>query len=643
MADRRKLFEPITIGKVTLRNRIVFPPMTTGYEEGGMTTPRSRAFYRRIARGGASLIILGDVSIQPSMAPTPFLFDDRFIPGLRQLCEEVQAEGARISAQLFHQEYDTNEIAAVAKTGGREAAMKKLHEEIENYCNRLEIREIEVIRDRFVKAALRSKEAGFDMLQIHGDRLVGMFSSALMNRRDDGYGGSLENRARFALEVVRKIHEEVPDIPIEYKMAIIRTDPPMGKAGPTLDEAKTMAPWLVEAGVSAFHVSLANHGSIGDTIPAMGTQPYGCFVDLAQGIKEVVEVPVTAVGRILRPELAEQILESGKADLVAVGRGLIAEPDWPTKVREKRSEDLRLCIMCNHCAGNLISGQPLSCAISAESGQVDAALQPAAVPKTVLVAGGGPAGMEAARVAAIRGHRITLVEQEEVLGGQLHICSAPAFKEEVRRLTEYLTHSLQTLEVDVRLSTKLTPELLDSVRPDAVIVATGAVPAPLKVPGTEDSGVVGAWAVLAREAEVGENVVIVGGGAVGIETALFLAEDKRRITVVEMLDKIGGQESPTMMPFIERRIREKGMRVLTKHKVVELGRGTVVVESDDGTVETITCDSIVDAVGTRRNAVLVEEIKRRKIECHLAGDCSEESSGNIADAIHGGFRAGSKV
>jgi 2,4-dienoyl-CoA reductase-like NADH-dependent reductase (Old Yellow Enzyme family)/thioredoxin reductase len=617
--------------------------MTTGYEEHGMMTPRSRAFYRRIAQGGASLIILGDVSIQPSFAPTPYLFDERFVPGLRQLCEEVHEEGSHISAQLFHQEYDTNEIAVLMKSEGREAAMKKLHEEMENYCNRLNTIEIEVIQGRFVEATLRAKEAGFDMLQIHGDRLVGMFSSGLMNRRSDSYGGPLENRARFAIEVIRKVREAVPDLPIEYKMAIIRTEPPMGKAGPTLDEAKTMAPWLVEVGVSAFHVSLANHGSIGDTIPAMGTQPYGCFVDLAEGIKEVVEVPVTAVGRILHPELAEQILESGKADLVAVGRGLIAEPDWPTKVEEGRVEDLRLCIMCNHCAGSLISGRPLSCAINAESGQVDAALQHAAVPKTVLVAGGGPAGMEAARVAALRGHRVTLVEQEDVLGGQLHICSAPVFKEEVGRLTEYLTHALETLAVDIRLSTKLTPEILDSVRPDAVIVATGAVPSPLKVPGTEDSGVAGAWAVLARQVEVGENVVVVGGGAVGIETALFLAEEKRRITVVEMLDKIGGQESPTMMPFIERRIREENMRILTGHKVVELGRGAVVVESGDGEVETLACDTIVDAVGTRRNAVLVEEIEERQIECHLAGDCSEESSGNIADAIHGGFRVGAKV
>jgi NADPH-dependent 2,4-dienoyl-CoA reductase/sulfur reductase-like enzyme len=251
--------------------------------------------------------------------------------------------------------------------------------------------------------------------------------------------------------------------------------------------------------------------------------------------------------------------------------------------------------------------------------------------------------MEAARVAARRGHHVTLVEKEDVLGGQLHICSAPAFKEEVGRLTEYLIHALEQLSVDMRLSTGLTWELLDSHRPDAVIVATGALPAPLQVPGMEKSRVVSAWAALAREVDVGRNVVIVGGGAVGIETALFLAEEKHRITVVEMLDRIGGRESPTMMPYIKRRIREEDIRILTGHKVIEVREDGVVVESAGGSVETIACDTIVNAVGTRRNAVLVEEIKRRRIECYLAGDCSEKSSGTIADAIHGGFSAGLRV
>jgi 2,4-dienoyl-CoA reductase-like NADH-dependent reductase (Old Yellow Enzyme family)/thioredoxin reductase len=637
------LFEPASIGGVPLRNRIVFPPVTTGYENAGMVTPLSRSFYRRIARGGAGLIILGDVSVQPSFGPTPYLYDDCFVPGLRELTAEVHAEGARVAAQIFHQEYDTAEIAAVMKTAGRAAAMEKLHEEMENYCNRLDRRGIEAVQERFCAAALRAREAGFDLLQIHGDRLVGMFASPLLNRRTDEYGGPLENRARFALEVVRKIRERVPDMPLEYKMAIVRTDPPMGKAGPTLEEAVVMARWLVEAGIAAFHVSLADHGSIGDTIPPMGTQPYGCFVDLAAAVKGAVPVPVTAVGRILYPEQAARIVASGQADLVALGRALIAEPDWPRKVRDGRSSELRLCIMCNHCADSLVTGRPIACAINAEVGQADdAAPRPAATPKRVLVAGGGPAGMEAARVAALRGHTVTLVEERPVLGGQLHICATPQFKQEVHRLREFLVGALERLKVDVRLNTGLTIELLDRMRPDAVIVATGARPAPLRLPGAGDARMLTAWEALADESRVGSRVVIVGGGAVGIETALFLARPDRRVTVVEMLDRIVGKESPTVMPFIERRLRECGILILTRHKVVDAAQGAVVVECD-GARQTIECDTIVNAVGTLRHAVLVDEITGRGIECRLAGDCSESSSGTIADAVREGFRAGCSI
>ena len=546
MADLARLFEPVRIGAVTLRNRIVLAPMTTGYEHQGEITPRSVAFYQRIARGGASLLVLGDVSLQPSLAPIPFAFDDRFIPSLRQLTETVHAEGACIAAQLFHQEYDTAEIAAVARAEGKGAALARLHVEMDEYANRISNQEITTILQRFTDAASRCQQAGFDVIQIHGDRLVGMFSSGVINRRGDEYGGSLANRARFPLQVVRAIREGAPLLPIEYKMAIIRTEPPMGKAGPTVDEAVTMAPWLVEAGVAAFHVSLANHGAIGDTIPGMGTQPHGCFVDLAARIKEAVDVPVTAVGRIVHPHHAAEILEHGQADLIALGRGLVADPDWPRLVQAGRLDEARLCIMCNHCTGSLTSGQPLECAINANLGGDPP--KRTERPRRVLVAGGGPAGMEAARVAAGRGHRVTLVEKQPYLGGQLHLCAKPTFKDEIHQLTQYLTAALGRLEVDIRLSTALTVELLDEIRAEVVVVATGARPAPLKVPGGDAANVVTAWDALADTAEVGRDVVIIGGGAVGVETALFLAQEDRQITIVEMLDQIAQDESADHAP-----------------------------------------------------------------------------------------------
>jgi len=641
----RHLFQPIRLGPLTLRNRIVFPPMTTGYEEKGMVTPRSRTFYRNIARGGAGLIIIGDVSIQPSFAPTPFIHDDSFVPGLRQLVDEVHAEGACIAAQLFHQEYDTAEIGRVMTAEGRDAARKRLHADMDDYCNRLTPGDIAAIRERFRRAALRVREAGFDLIELHGDRLVGMFTSGLLNRRTDAYGGSLQNRARFALEIVQTIRKAVPDLPIEYKLSIIRTDPLMGRAGPTLEEAQVLAGWLEDAGVVGFHVALANHGAIGDTIPAMGTQPYGCFVDLAEGIKRVVHVPVTAVGRILDPDFAESIIALGKADMVGIGRGLIAAPEWPREVERGQVDDLRLCIMCNHCASSLMASQPLRCAINATIGETEpVTIAPAAAPRRILVIGGGPAGMEAAHIAARRGHEVTLVEREPRLGGQLPLCSAPPFKHEISRLTQYLTTQMARHCVQVRAGADAPVEvLLDEIRPDAVIVATGVSPVTLPVPGMDRANVVSAWSVLADAVPVGPRAVIVGGGSVGVETALFLAPRGIEVTIVEILEKIAGGESPTILPFIHAQLERYRVRVLTQHRVLWVDAEGLRVATPDGTTLSIDCDTVVIAAGTRRNPTFAEAITARGIECHVVGDCSDKSPGTLAGAIHEGFWAGMKV
>ncbi|MCX6551011.1 MAG: FAD-dependent oxidoreductase [Acidobacteria bacterium] len=641
----RLLFQPIRFGPLTLRNRVVFPPMTTGYEEKGMVTPRARTFYRNIARGGAGLVIIGDVSIQPSFAPTPYVYDDSFVPGLRQLVDEVHAEGACIAAQLFHQEYDTAEIGRLLKAGGREAAMQQLHADMDDYCNRLTLDDLAVIRERFRQAALRVREAGFDLIHLHGDRLLGMFTSGLLNRRTDAYGGPLEHRARFPLEIVRTIREAVPDLPIEYKLSIIRTDPPMGKGGPTLEEAQVLAGWLEEAGVIAFHVALANHGSIGDTIPAMGTQPYGCFVDLAAGIKRVAHVPVTAVGRILDPDFAENVLASGQADLIAIGRGLIAEPDWPHAVERGEVDNLRSCIMCNHCASSLMSGQPLRCAVNPTVGEIDTVtVVPAPTPRRVLVIGGGPAGMEAAHVAARRGHRVMLAEREPRLGGQLPLCSAPPFKHELSRLTHYLTTQVAREGVEVRLGVDAPIDvLLDEIRPDAVIVATGSAPTMPPVPGMDRASVVSAWSVLAGTARVGPRAVIVGGGSVGVETALFLGPLGIEVTIVEMLEKIAAGESATILPFINAELPRYRVRVLTRHVVESVEPDGLRVATPDHTTLAIPCDTVVVAAGTRRNATFVQEIQARGLECHVAGDCSDTGTGTLAGAIHDGFWAGMKV
>jgi 2,4-dienoyl-CoA reductase-like NADH-dependent reductase (Old Yellow Enzyme family)/thioredoxin reductase len=640
-----KLFEPIQIGNVQLKNRIVFPPMSTAYEERGMITDRSVNFYTTIAEGGTSLVIVGDLSIQPSFAPTPFVFDDMFIPGLKRLTDAVHEKDTKIAAQLFHQEYDTNEIGALMKTGGREAAMKKLHEEMRNYSNRISKDDIQAILEKFAAAAKRVQQAGFDIIQIHGDRLIGMFASPIINQRTDEYGGSLENRARFALEVVRRIKAAVPEMAIDYKMAVIRTDPPMGKGGPTIEESKTMAQWLVEAGVDSFHVALANHDNIGFTIPAMGTQPYGCFVDMAAAVKSAVNVPVAAVGRILFPEMAEKILADGQADIISLGRGLIADPEWPLKVKNGKTNEIRYCIMCNHCTDCLPKRMPVGCAVNATIGaETRISIEKAPASRKVLIIGGGPAGMEAARVAALKGHQVVLIEREKRLGGQVHIASVAPYKDEMRRIADYLAGRIEQLGVEVKTGTAFSAAMLDDIQPDNVIVATGARSKPMSGLPTEAKNVVDAWDVLDGKAEVGRHAVVFGGGAVGAEAAMFLAEKGHDVTVafrsqVTLLDKIRQEKSMTLVPTLARYIEQKNIKTQSGVTPKAVSDKTLVLTDEAGNTTEIPCDTIVVAVGIQPNETFEAELKSRSIAYQIVGDCAEGATGFLSAAIKSGFDA----
>jgi 2,4-dienoyl-CoA reductase-like NADH-dependent reductase (Old Yellow Enzyme family) len=323
-----KILEPIQVGNITLKNRVMFPPLTTGYEEkDGSISAQCIAFYERLAKGGTGYIVLGDVAPIRTFTPTPKLYDDSQIERFKILADTVHLYGAKIGLQIFYPEYEVDALNALFATGDYQGVYKKFDYDKEHFVDEVSEEGLQTIIRKMCDCAVRAKKAGIDVIQIHGERLVGSLTSTILNHRTDQFGGSLENRTRFALELVKRIKQVVPDMTIDYKLAIIT--PERGKGGVNEEEALIFAKWLEEAGVDMLHVAQANHtGNMADTIPPMGVQSYAFFSTIAKKIKDLVSIPVSTVGRILNPKLGESILESGKADIISLGRSLLAEPDF---------------------------------------------------------------------------------------------------------------------------------------------------------------------------------------------------------------------------------------------------------------------------------------------------------------------------
>lgn len=636
-----KLFTPIQVGGLTLKNRIIFPPLTTAYEaRDGSISQRSLNFYRRLAQGGVSYMVLGDVAPVPTLSPIPKLLSDDMIPSFKLLTDAVHEHGCYIGAQVFHPDYDSNAIMELFQTGKMNELRFKIHHDMEHFCNEASLDQLADIQDKMVACAIRAVKAGFDVIQIHGDRLVGMLSSPITNKRADAYGGSLENRARFGLELVRKIKVACPSIPIEYKLSMIRMEPRMGRGGPTVEEGCITAKWLQDSGVNFFHVAQANHTNVGETIPPMGVQPYGCFVDMARQIKEVVDVPVSTVGRIVYPQLAEGIVASGKADLVGIGRQMLADPDWVNKVIQGKSDEIRYCIMCNKgCTDKLTHRETVGCVLNAETGYVgERQIIPAADKKRVVVVGGGIAGLEAARVAALRGHDVILYEKEPQLGGQINIAAVPPRKDEMRRCLDYLAPAVYRAGVKVICGTNANAGMILKDTPDSVIVATGANNLRLNIPGADAPHVLDAWQVLAGKQNALPNTVIIGGGLVGAETAEYLAVSQRiQVSIVEMQDKIAAEESDSIRPTLLANFDAHGVALYTSHTLREIRSDSIVCADKDGTHVEILCDSVVMAIGARPAVFEVTALTERGIPVTAVGDCTRV--GDIEQAIKSGYDA----
>ena len=631
------ILQPIEVCGQTFKNRIMFPPLTTGYEKNGMISEQDMGFYTRLAKGGVGYIVMGDVAPINSFSPTPKLFDDSQIPAFKALADSVHAYGTKLGVQLFHPEYDVDAINSLFMQKKFDEMRQRLHHDMMFFTDEVTEEMLMAIIDKMCACAVRAQKAGVDVIQIHGDRLNGCLCSTRMNHRTDKFGGSLENRVRFARMLTRAIRKAVPDMVIDYKLSIVT--PQRGKGGIDEADAVQFAQWLVEDGVDMFHVAQANHtGNMADTIPPMGVQPYGFFVKIAGDIKKAVNVPVSAVGRIVDAEMAERVIESGMADMVAMGRPLLADPDWGTKIAAGKACDIRRCISCNKgCTDAIQNRQFLSCVLNAENGYENTrSIQPAAQKKKIAVLGGGPAGLEAARVAALRGHDVTLFEKTTSLGGQLNIACVPPRKEEMRRAAQDLIHAVCNAGVHLCMGQTRTAEQLKDAGFEAVINAVGAHSAAPRIPGIDSVNVADAWKVLAGEQQVYGTVAVIGGGMVGCETAEYLAARGCKVSVIEMMDKIAAGESTTILPTLLENYKTYGVEQYPSHKVKEFRMDAVVCENKDGAEVTIPCDYIVLAMGARSNVFDAAELEAAGIPVYAVGDAAGKAA-DISNAIRTGY------
>ena len=631
------ILQPIEVGGQTFKNRIMFPPLTTGYEKNGMISEQDMGFYTRLAKGGVGYIVMGDVAPINSFSPTPKLFDDSQIPAFKALADSVHTYGTKLGVQLFHPEYDVDAINSLFMQKKFDEMRQRLHHDMMFFTDEVSEEMLMAIIDKMCACAVRAQKAGVDVIQIHGDRLNGCLCSTRMNHRTDKFGGSLENRVRFARMLTRAIRKAVPDMIIDYKLSIVT--PQRGKGGIDEADAVQFAQWLVEDGVDMLHVAQANHtGNMADTIPPMGVQPYGFFVKIAGDIKKAVNVPVSAVGRIVDAEMAARVIESGMADIVAMGRPLLADPDWGTKIAAGKACDIRRCISCNKgCTDAIQNRQFLSCVLNAENGYENTrSIQPAAQKKKIAVLGGGPAGLEAARVAALRGHDVTLFEKTTTLGGQLNIACVPPRKEEMRRAAQDLIHAVCNAGVHLCMGQTRTAEQLKDAGFEAVINAVGAHSAAPRIPGIDSVNVADAWKVLAGEQQVYGTVAVIGGGMVGCETAEYLAARGCKVSVIEMMDKIAAGESSTILPTLLENYKTYGVEQYPSHKVKEFRMDAVVCENKDGAEVTIPCDYIVLAMGARSNEFDAAALEAASIPVYSIGDAAGKAA-DISNAIRTGY------
>ena len=657
------LFSPFKLKNVELKNRVAMPPFGLNFT-GMKRVPNDRLidFYAERARGGAGLLIVGGagIDLRGSGFLLPGIDSDETIPHWARLCDAVHANGAKIFIQLYHSgRYSHQRLAKGQQAVAPSAVTSRLTREEPRALERDEILEIE---DLFAQGARRVQESGADGVEIISSAgyLICQFLSPLTNLREDEYGGSFENRCRFGEETLGAVRAAVGD---DFAVTMRFSGNDFMPGSNTSRELVDVAKRFAAAGADAFNVTGGWHETPVPQLPAV--VPRGAYSYLAAGIREAVDVPIFASNRITVPAQAEALLMDGVCDLVSVGRSLIADPEWPNKAREGRELEIRPCVAClQGCLDKLFSLGQVTCLCNPRAGfEAKRVVAAAETPKHVAVIGAGPAGLEAALTALDRGHRVTLLEKADHIGGQLPLAAAPPGRSEFRSLLAYYLNEVQRRSVDVELGVEVTVETIRELGPDAVILATGSTELRPDIPGADRA--VHAWDVLLGRVPTGRRVVVVGGGAMGIETALHVAEKgcidgetlkflmkyqaedtetlhrlltrgTSKVTLVEMLPKVGHDIGPANRWVFLKEMDIMGVDVRPGAKVVEITAEAVVVETENGR-ESLAADTVVLALGARSEDALGDALEAAGIPVTRVGDAKKPRQ--ILHAVHEGFEA----
>ncbi len=633
MPPLKELFEPISIGKMILKNRIVFPPIGTRFANvSGEVTNYDIEHYRVRALGGTSLLIvpwvLVDTTTQKKIGRHR-LDSDEYIRGMNEIVKAVHKEDCKIAIQLSH---GGRAVTSEEIIPGKQAVAPS-----DAYCppfkttaRALNVNEIKDLETKFAQASLRAKMAGFDAVEYHAASgyLLSQFLSPYVNRRNDAYGGTPEKRTTFMANIIEKTRNLVGD---EYPLMVRISGDEFVEGGLTLEDNRFIAKRLAASSVDCIDVTMGIVESYHKAMPPMAVPP-AAYIHLAEGIKKAVGIPVIGVGRINDPILANQIIRDGKADLVAMGRALLADPDLPNKAQRGEFDDIRPCIYCNRCEMATSDNVHIKCTVNPNLGnEYDYKIEPTHHPKRILIIGGGIAGMIAALTASRRGHIVELYERGPSLGGQLELSSIPPHKEEMTRLLNYLRTQIGKSNVSVHLNTEATQELVQRKGADTIINATGAEPITPKMPGLGGSNVIYSWDAL-RGAETKREVIVVGGGMVGCETAEYLATKGKNVKIVEMLPDLGLDMEPFTKIFILERFSELCVKTYVSTMVTSIEKDGVEIIDNKWRRQKIKGDTIVIAVGSAPNDRLYNELKEKTGEIFNIGDSKKPS--RILEAIH---------